>query len=254
MSRGGVTWEKQSDPRELITLLWMTLACGAAGTMFWQYRPEYLSFESPGYNLVALDGEPTPRFDAAAHAIAQIEGLAEHLPLECPRADVGIVYHPESQELFSYNGESDRFLAGSTWRVPDALDPRHRCGGHHTPDGLGGIPTPLSAQRHTDECGNTGTDRTNTPRKPRNTFRSRGKLRHVFRRWTVQLPSARRVRRPVRYASRRLFSGNTARHQMWTQRCRNPLRASDYSDPMRICYPRTAPTIPYPSRLWEATP
>ena len=111
MSRGGVTWKKQSDPRELTTLLWMTLACGAAGTMFWQYRPEYLSFESPGYNLVALDGEPTPRFDAAAHAIAQIEGLAEHLPLECPRADVGIVYHPESQELFSYNGESDRFLA-----------------------------------------------------------------------------------------------------------------------------------------------
>ena len=111
MSRGGVTWKKQSDPRELTTLLWMTLACGAAGTMFWQYRPEYLSFESPGYNLVALDGEPTPRFDAAARAIAQIEGLAEHLPLECPRADVGIVYHPESQELFSYNDESDHFLA-----------------------------------------------------------------------------------------------------------------------------------------------
>ena len=111
MSRGGVTWKKQSDPRELTTLLWMTLACGAAGTMFWQYRPEYLSFESPGYNLVALDGEPTPRFDAAERAIAQIEGLAEHLPLECPRADVGIVYHPESQELFSYNDESDRFLA-----------------------------------------------------------------------------------------------------------------------------------------------
>ncbi len=111
MSRGGVTWKKQSDPRELTTLLWMTLACGAAGTMFWQYRPEYLSFESPGYNLVALDGEPTPRFDAAARAIAQIEGLAEHLPLKCPRADVGIVYHPESQELFSYNDESDRFLA-----------------------------------------------------------------------------------------------------------------------------------------------
>ena len=111
MSRGGVTWKKQSDPRELTTLLWMTLACGAAGTMFWQYRPEYLSFESPGYNLVALDGEPTPRFDAAARAIAQIEKFAEHLPLECPRAEVGVVYHPESQELFSYNNESDRFLA-----------------------------------------------------------------------------------------------------------------------------------------------
>ena len=31
---GGVTWKKQTDPRELTTLLWMTLAHGAAGAMF----------------------------------------------------------------------------------------------------------------------------------------------------------------------------------------------------------------------------
>jgi hypothetical protein len=110
MSPGGVTWKKQSDPRELTALLWMSLAGGAAGAMFWQYRPEYLSFESPGYNLVALDGEPTPRFEAAAQAVRQIEGLSDHLPIECPRAEVGIVYHPGSQELFGYNDESERFL------------------------------------------------------------------------------------------------------------------------------------------------
>ena len=111
MSPGGVTWKKQSDPRETTMLLWMTLAGGAAGAMFWQYRPEYLSFESPGYNLVALDGEPTQRFNAAARAIKQIKGLSDHLPLECPRSEVAIVYHPESQELFGFNGESERFLA-----------------------------------------------------------------------------------------------------------------------------------------------
>ena len=111
MSPGGVTWSKRSDPRELTALLWLTLAAGGAGAMFWQYRPEYLSFEGPGYNLVALDGQPTPRFEAAAEAIQQIEGLAEHLPLECPQADVGIVYHPQSQELFGYNDKSERFLA-----------------------------------------------------------------------------------------------------------------------------------------------
>jgi hypothetical protein len=79
--------------------------------MFWQYRPEYLSFEAPGYNLVAPDGEPTARFAAAAGAIRQIEGLAGHLPLECPRAEVGVVYHPESQDLFLMGGEGARFLA-----------------------------------------------------------------------------------------------------------------------------------------------
>ena len=97
--------EAKSDPRELTTLVWMTLAHGASGAMFWQHRPEYLSFESPGYNLVALDGEPTPRFEAVTRTIRQIDGLSEHLPLECPQAEVGIVYHPESQELFGYNDE-----------------------------------------------------------------------------------------------------------------------------------------------------
>ena len=111
MARGGVTWKKQSDPRELTTLLWMTLAGGAAGAMFWQYRPEYLSFESPGYNLIALDGKPTRRFDAVVEAIAQIEGMRDHLPLMCPRAQVGIVYHAGSQELFGFNDEIQRFNA-----------------------------------------------------------------------------------------------------------------------------------------------
>ena len=114
MSRGGVTWKKQSDPRELTALLWLSLAGGASGVMFWQYRPEYLSFESPGYNLVALDGEPTPRLEAVTRAIAHIDGMADHLPLTCPRADVGIVYHPESQELFGLNDETVVGLAATS--------------------------------------------------------------------------------------------------------------------------------------------
>ena len=112
MSPGGVTWKKQSDPREQTTLLWMSLAYGAAGAMFWQYRPEYMTFESPGYNMVALDGEPTPRFKAVARAIEQIEGLGEYLPLKCPRAEVAIVCHQQSQELFSYDRELD--VSGKT--------------------------------------------------------------------------------------------------------------------------------------------
>jgi beta-galactosidase GanA len=109
MARGGVTWNKQSDPRELTALLWMSLAGGAAGAMFWQYRPEYLSFESPGYNLAALDGASTPRFEAVKGAVAQIESMRYHLPLECPRAEVGIVYDAQSQELFGFNDQAQRF-------------------------------------------------------------------------------------------------------------------------------------------------
>ena len=133
MSPGGVTWKKQSDPRETTALLWMSLIGGAAGAMYWQYRPEYLSFESPGYSLVAPDGEPTVRFEATAQAIARIDSLHEHLPLTVPDAEVAIVYHPESQELFNYNEEGDRFLADlrgvyrTLWRhgIPaDVVTPR----------------------------------------------------------------------------------------------------------------------------------
>ncbi|MBM4050355.1 MAG: hypothetical protein FJ279_35105, partial [Planctomycetes bacterium] len=133
MSPGGVTWKKQSDPRETNALLWLSLMGGAAGAMFWQYRPEYLSFESPGYNLAAPDGQPNARFESAARAIAQIDRLQDHLPLVCPKAEVAIVYHPESQELFGYNDEGERFLSDlrgvyrTLWRhgIPaDVVTPR----------------------------------------------------------------------------------------------------------------------------------
>jgi beta-galactosidase len=128
MARGGVVWKKQSDPRELTTLLWMTLAGGAAGCMFWQYRPEYFSFESPGYNLAALDGAPTPRLEAVAEAVRQVDGMRDHLPLQCLQAQVGIVYHPDSQELFGFNDEVARYntdLCGvyrTLWRHGIAAD------------------------------------------------------------------------------------------------------------------------------------
>lgn len=111
MARGGVTWKKQTDPRELTSLLWLTLAHGAAGAMFWQYRPDHVAFESPGYNLAALDGKPTPRLEAVSKAMGQIDGIAEHLPLKVPKAEVAIVVHLKSQDLFLMNEEGDRFLA-----------------------------------------------------------------------------------------------------------------------------------------------
>ena len=110
MSRGGVTWRKQSAPEEPTMLLWMCLASGGAGAMYWQYRPEYFSFESPGYNLIALDGQPTARWQSTTEALCQMAGMEGHLPLRCGTADVAVVYHGESQELFSYNDEDDRYL------------------------------------------------------------------------------------------------------------------------------------------------
>jgi beta-galactosidase len=46
--------------------MWNAFAAGARGVLFWQWRPELLGPESPGYGLCAADGSPTARTRAAA--------------------------------------------------------------------------------------------------------------------------------------------------------------------------------------------
>ena len=112
MSPAGVTWKPQSHPTEVTSLLWLSLIHGAAGAMFWQYTPEYLSFEAPGYSLTAPDRAPTGRLQAVRRALADIERIAGHLPLQVPRADVAILYDGPSAEIFLYNGEQQSYLDG----------------------------------------------------------------------------------------------------------------------------------------------
>ena len=78
--------------------------------MFWQYRPEYMTYEAPGLNITALDGEPTERLHAATTTIAQIDHIADHLPLTIPRADVAIAYSGPSDDAFDFNDQGVRFI------------------------------------------------------------------------------------------------------------------------------------------------
>ena len=190
MSPGGVTWKKQTDPRELTTLLWMTLAHGAAGAMFWQYRPDHVAFESPGYNLAALDGRPTPRLQAVSEAISQIDGLAEHLPLRVPKARVAIVNHQPSHDLFGMNGEGDRFLADlrGTYRtlwtngIPvDVVTPSQDWAGYD-------LVLLSNVALMTDEVRERIA--TTLAEQPVDQARGGGKPRHVRRQWPLELRPA----------------------------------------------------------------
>jgi beta-galactosidase GanA len=53
-------------PEVLHLWMWNAYASGASGVMFWQWRPEQLGPEAPGYGLCAPDGRPTRRSEAAA--------------------------------------------------------------------------------------------------------------------------------------------------------------------------------------------
>ena len=74
--RDGVRSTGQPDPAVTALWMWNALATGATGIVFWQWRPELLGPESPGYGLTAPDGEPTERVHAASR-LARIAALPE---------------------------------------------------------------------------------------------------------------------------------------------------------------------------------
>ncbi len=114
---------KRTEPEELTMIMWMTVAEGGAVAQFWQYRPEYMSFEAPGLSLVGLNGLPTPRLTAVSKTIKEIESISEHLPLTIPQAEVAIVYHNWSHELagFSRGGQEEQAYRDGMTRLHRVL-------------------------------------------------------------------------------------------------------------------------------------
>ena len=53
--------EKKTLGQESALYIWLTLIEGGAGALFWQYRPEYMTYEAPGLNIAALDGHSARR-------------------------------------------------------------------------------------------------------------------------------------------------------------------------------------------------
>ena len=108
---GGLTPKEKTTLAEESTLfLWLSLIEGAAGALYWQYRPEYMTFEAPGLSLVALDGEPTRRWTAVQKTIGQIGSLGAHLPVSCPQAEMAIGYSAPSLEVFNYDNQQPLFI------------------------------------------------------------------------------------------------------------------------------------------------
>jgi beta-galactosidase len=85
--RDGVRSTGQPDPAVTALWMWNALATGATGIVFWQWRPELLGPESPGYGLTTPDGTPTERVRAASR-LARVAGLPE---LDGRRAEDGQV-------------------------------------------------------------------------------------------------------------------------------------------------------------------
>ncbi|MDO8589069.1 MAG: beta-galactosidase [Armatimonadota bacterium] len=85
---------------------WTAFTCGADGLLYWQWRPEPLGPEAPGFGLCRVDGSPTDRTEAASWFAGFMNGHQEFLETEPVAGDVAVLVLPESQ-LYNYVMEFD---------------------------------------------------------------------------------------------------------------------------------------------------
>lgn len=109
MNPGGIEFKRNTTPEEITFNMWLALARGATGVLFWQYRPEYFTYEAPGLNLVSLAGDPLPRLKAVTQTIREMSLLEDHLPLTIPKADLALVYHDKSHMMYEFGKGQDQY-------------------------------------------------------------------------------------------------------------------------------------------------
>ncbi|MQY59941.1 MAG: hypothetical protein GH144_10150 [Clostridia bacterium] len=100
---------------------WASLMCGCKGVLYWQWRPELLGPESPGFGLCDLDGSPTKRTKEAAWFAHFAKDNAELEDAKLVKGDLAIAMVNESQLFcFAAEGNTD-FYAHSLQGVYRAL-------------------------------------------------------------------------------------------------------------------------------------
>ncbi|MCL6630112.1 MAG: beta-galactosidase, partial [Armatimonadetes bacterium] len=89
---------------------WLAFMVGAKGLMYWQWRPELLGPESPGFGLCKLDGSRTDRTETASWFSRFMNSHPELEQAEALAGECAIVVVPESQ-LFAYlaDGKTDAY-------------------------------------------------------------------------------------------------------------------------------------------------
>ncbi len=88
--RSGAASTPHPSPEDVALWMWDAAASGASGVMFWQWRPELLGPESPGYGLCTPDGGASPRLSSASKvARGLLSGFLDGMTLD--RALVGVL-------------------------------------------------------------------------------------------------------------------------------------------------------------------
>ncbi len=90
-------WRREAKAENVRRWVWTTVAHGAKGILYWQYRAERLGNESNGNGLMNIDGSDTPKSKEAERIGGVLKRYASLFrEFRVPEAEVGIVYDHRS--------------------------------------------------------------------------------------------------------------------------------------------------------------
>ncbi len=97
------------EPYDMRFKLYASLACGAKGMLYWQYRAERLASESDCAGIMRMDGTPRPvAYEAQAFGETLQKGKADFVGARAKKADVGIVFDFDSMLLSEIEDDSGK--------------------------------------------------------------------------------------------------------------------------------------------------
>ena len=104
------------DVNDMIRHIFIPLAHGSKGFLFWQYRPELLGNEAPAWGNTALDGSETPWNDLTKKLWKEIEEYADVIDAFQPACGETAVYFDPANEIYSWEASfgTELFLKSIT--------------------------------------------------------------------------------------------------------------------------------------------
>jgi beta-galactosidase GanA len=96
---GGIFISSRPSTREIAGWNWLAVAHGMKGVLYWQYRPETLGPEAPGFGLCDMEGRSTDRSELASRICQVLNEHSVFVHGKPPEAEVGILYSKDAFNL-----------------------------------------------------------------------------------------------------------------------------------------------------------
>jgi beta-galactosidase GanA len=95
----GIFISSRPSPKEIAAWNWLAVAHGLKGVLYWQYRPETLGPEAPGFGLCDVEGKFTDRSEVASKISRVLNSHSIFMNGKPPEATVGILYSKDALNL-----------------------------------------------------------------------------------------------------------------------------------------------------------